>query len=207
MKDIIALQKKAQEDHDLLQTLIDSDIHTVLKKGKVLKELRDAQEYKMLGDGGYDTFESYLASPEIKMSRSYAWQHVQLYEYYVLEMSIPLIELVKFRSIQTMLFCLGIINKRALQGEDALELIEKAKVLSFTDFKKEVMDVEELPTDPTEATKAIDTGEIDLNDEFLKPATSRCDFCHKWKVEFHEQQICKCSGKPHVMNLDKGGGV
>ena len=102
MQDIIAVQKQALEDDQELKNIISSDVDSIIRKGSVLKRIRDTQEYLHLGDGGYDSWSSYLADPEIGMSRSYAMQHIQIYEYFVLELNLPLEELRKLKNISLM---------------------------------------------------------------------------------------------------------
>ena len=51
-----------------------------LTLGKLLKECLDEGYWKLLGS---ESFEAYVAQPEIALSRSYAYQVVKLYEVYV----------------------------------------------------------------------------------------------------------------------------
>ncbi len=51
--------------------------------GRLLKESLDNDYWKLLG---HDSFEAYVATPDIALSRSYAYQVVKLYTVYVEQM-------------------------------------------------------------------------------------------------------------------------
>ena len=138
------------------------------------------------------------------MSRSYAMQHIQIYEYFVLELNLPLEELRKLKNISLMRTVLGVINGKALDTKEALEVIEKAKVLSFSDFAKEELDTEivegETVLEQPQLTATAD--QVEEQEDYLKPKIIRCQDCSKARVEYHEAQICQCDGIFHLTNLD-----
>ena len=97
--------------------------------GKYLKEMRDRKLYKALG---YDTFEAYIASPELSIRRSGAYELINIYE--TLSAHAELADEMKQ------------IDKRKLSRitqfrdrEDFPEWVSKAKVLTYEDLSKEIL--------------------------------------------------------------------
>ncbi len=208
MEDPIATEVQAWEDYDKLRTLIRRDIRSVVEKGEILKRLRDTNSFQKLGDGGYETWSSFLQDGELGITRSYAQQHIQMYEFYILEMALPIEEIEKLKTIKLLRDCMVYINGRNLSQEEALEVIEKAKALSYRDFFKE-MTGKDLPESPEviegqtqqPPTPITATAEQQAEqEEYLKPKLTRCDMCNHSKIEYFEDQICNCSGKPYVIN-------
>ncbi len=136
MSDLIQIQ--AINEYQELCMLVKNDIRSVFRKGQLLKNLRDTESYKRLGDGGYQTFNEFLSDPTLKMSRSYAFQHIQMYDFYIEDLKLSVDELSKVASIKLLRDCMSFILTRNLSDSDALIVIEKAKVLSYGDFFKEV---------------------------------------------------------------------
>lgn len=202
MIDPIAQEKQAWDEYEELRQLIKNDIRSFLRKGQLLKNLRDTERYKKLGDGGYETFNSFLNDPVLKISRGYAYQQIQMFDFYVEELHLPVEEIEDIASIKLMIHCANYINTHNLNNEQALEIIEKAKVLSYTDFFREM---EELPggnvvegqiaASPAQLPSA-EQREID---SYRKPHIERCEMCNKSRVEYFKDQICDCDGTFHLV--------
>jgi N6-adenosine-specific RNA methylase IME4 len=116
---------------------VDKEIK-ILKKGinggfielaKRLKQVKDNSLYKELD---YDTFESYIAQPELGFQRSSVYLLIQIYEKLVLELNVQpaglaLIEWTKLAEI------VPYINEKNKE-----ELLSKATELSRSDLREEV---------------------------------------------------------------------
>lgn len=207
MEDVIATEKQAWDDYKELCMLVKNDIRSVLRKGQLLKTLRDTERYKKLGDGGYETFNSFLNDPELKISRSYAFQHIQMFDFYIEDLHLPVEEVEKIASIKLMRDCMSFILGKNLSDDQALEVITKAQTLSYGDFFKEMTGTDELPQQAIEgqvqepAAQITATGEQQREqEEYQKPRVTRCDMCNHSQIEYFEDQICNCGGKPHVIN-------
>lgn len=102
-----------------------------LEIGRLLKENKDNRFYEVLG---HETFESYISSPELSMSRSAVYTLIQIYEKLVLKLNIPAEELMDtdWTKLQKILPSINEDNKQ--------DLLSKAKVLSRSDLAIVVSD-------------------------------------------------------------------
>ena len=100
--------------------------------GQGLSEIKQDNLYKYLGEGGYDTFESYLASPELQISRRQAYYLISIYETFCkkLGLSIKQLQDAKPSALKEIL---PVVNK-----DNYKDWLEKSKVLSVSDIKIEV---------------------------------------------------------------------
>lgn len=209
MEDPIAQEKQAWDEYKELLTLVRNDIRSFIRKGAILKSLRDTERYKKLGDGGYETFNSFLNDPELKISRGYAFQQIQAFDFYIGELHMPIEEVERIASIKLMIQAMNYINVRDLTNEQALEVIEKAKVLSYSDFFAEMPPLPgqviegQVQDQPQQPGLAPTTQQVQEQQEYLRPEIRRCDMCQKSQIEYYDDQICNCSGKPHVINKSR----
>lgn len=92
----------------------------------MLKINRDRKYYKTLG---YETFEEYLGTPEISLSRGYVYKLIKNYELWVQKYNVSP---AKLQGIDTeKLYLVGIVSNK----NDYEEWLEKAKVLSRSDIR------------------------------------------------------------------------
>lgn len=207
MEDPIAGEKQAWDEYNELCRLVKNDIRSFLRKGQILKSLRDTERFKKLGDGGYETFNSFLNDPVLKISRGYAFQQIQAFDFYIGELHMPVEEVESIASIKLMIQAMNFINVKNLSNEQAIEVIEKAKVLSYSDFFAEVAPEEqkviEGEVQPQQPAIAPTVEQRNEQDEYLRPSVKRCDMCDKHQIEYYDDQICNCSGKPHVINKSR----
>jgi hypothetical protein len=163
------LQTQAFNLYQETINLIKSQRKLFLDLGFVLKQIKEKKLYTLFGDGGFDTWRSFLANPEINLSPSTADVYIRVYEFYIEKLklskdevlSIPLVRLNMMKA-----------TLEKMNDKDRGELIEKAKTLSYTDFKIE--------TSGEEKVKAI--------------KVTRCDKCSKLIVKYDPEQICDCLG-------------
>lgn len=209
MEDPIAQEKQAWDEYNELCRLVKNDIRSFLRKGQILKNLRDTERFKKLGDGGYETFNSFLNDPVLKISRGYAFQQIQAFDFYIGELHMPIEEVERIASIKLMIQAMNYINVRDLSNDQALEVIEKAKVLSYSDFFAEMLPpgegqvIEGQAQEQPQPGIAPTTDQQREQDEYLRPQVRRCDMCSKSQIEYYDDQICNCSGKPHVINKSR----
>ena len=97
-----------------------------LELARLLKENKDDKLYKVLG---YETFEAYLATPELALSRSHVYTLIQIYEKLVVELKVQPAELVdtEWSKLQIVLPQINENNKE--------DLLDKARSLSRSDLK------------------------------------------------------------------------
>ena len=92
----------------------------------MLKINRDRKYYRTLG---YETFEEYLGTPEISLSRSYTYKLIRNYELWVQKYRVSPAKLNEIDSEK--LYLAGMVATK----EDYEEWLEKAKVLSRSDIR------------------------------------------------------------------------
>jgi hypothetical protein len=133
--------------------------------GKQLKIFRDNKYYEYLGDGGYDSWHSFLGSGELGIGRSTAHAYIQLYEVYIEQYGFTREEMaeIPYDKLRMVLPHVNATNSR----QEVEEWVEKAKVLSRSDLMIESNII--LPTE--KYTKVV-----------------KCDNCGGWKVE----NPCRC---------------
>jgi len=168
----IELQRKeAFALYQLTKNLLKEQRELFLDLGSVLSKIKNNQLYKEMGDGGFDTWRSFLANPEINITPSTADVYIKVYEFYIekLKLSkdevldIPLVRLNMMKS-----------KLEGLNDEDRSELLAKARTLSYEDFKIE----------------AIHNGV-----EVVRPfKIIKCATCNKLIIKYDPSQICDCSG-------------
>jgi len=179
----------------------------LLRKGQLLKELRDTEQYKKLGDGGYQSWDSFLSNPELKISRSYSFQMIQLFEFVNLELHLPVEEVEKIASIKLLRDCMYFINKYNLSNDQAMELIDKAKYLSYSDFFKEADEMVQLQPGQQAIIGQVDQekiGEVKTEKKEVELSHTAhidiCTACGKDRIEYYEDNICNCNGVFHLIN-------
>ncbi len=133
--DIISLKQKAEQAFQIHRDIINLK-NTVggafILIGQRLKAIKEKELYRFLGDGGYDTFESYLGSPELQFERRKAYYLIQIYSTFCENFNIKQ-EDISDIYWTTLREILPIINK-----ENHQDWIEKARTLSRTDLNLEI---------------------------------------------------------------------
>jgi hypothetical protein len=169
---------KANNLYTEIQVLIKQQAKLFLMLGKALKEIRDNELYKYLGEGGYDTFPQFLNNPEVGLSYSTAYLYIRIYEYYVLNLKLDEEQVIKtpLNKLMRMLPYL-----KTIENKEAVEFLEKSLELTNYDFNEELKD------------KQVQSD---------RPVTYRCVDCEKWRVEYHEKDICQCDDVFHLTNKD-----
>lgn len=142
-----------------------------LELGYVLSQIKKNDLYKEIGDGGFNTWRSFLANPEINITPSTADVYIKVYEFYIekLNMTKDEVLLIPLNRLSMMKFKLEGMNET-----ERGELIEKAKTLSAGDFKIELVD------NGIEHKRAINV--------------TRCGVCNKLVIKYDPEQVCSCSG-------------
>lgn len=175
MKDII---NKALEKHERVIVLIKQQAKLFLMLGKELKDIRDEELYKNLGEGGNDTFIQYLNNPEIGLRQSTAYLYIRIYEYYILKLQMTEEEVIK-TPINRLMRLLPHLKK--MEDEKAIELIEQSSQLTNYDYDEELKERKLFSQRPT---------------------VYQCKECGKWVIEYREKDICQCDDRFHLDNLD-----
>lgn len=116
---------QAFANHILLSELCHKAEIYEFEKGRVLFEINKDKQYQTLG---YQTFDSYIAQPEISMSRSTAYLYKELWRVYVVELGVDPSDLVG----------VGVTKLRKIKGyttpENVRELLINASQLSKSDM-------------------------------------------------------------------------
>lgn len=149
-----------------------------LDLGKLLKEVKDNKLYKQMGDGGFDSWKQFLANPEINFKPVTAEMYIRVYEFYILKMLMPKEEVMEIPLVRLNMMKAKIENS---DEEERGELIEKAKILSYSDFMKEMV-YHKVKTKP-------------------KFILSKCDKCGNLVIRYDPTQICHCEGSPNINEI------
>lgn len=149
-----------------------------LEFGRVLKEIRDKKLYQYIGEGGFSSFNKFLANPEIGLNPNTALAYIRVYEYYVLQLKLPKQDLlgIPFNRLNNLK---SKIEK--LPKDKQIEWIEKAKTLSYSDFKAELQ-AEKMEKNPVVTVK-------------------KCKQCGQYEIYYDQSQICVCKGGHAVYAL------
>ena len=166
-------QREAYSYYENIKTARQKLGEYYLDLGYFLKEMKERKLYRYLGEGGYETWNQFLASPEISIKYVTAEVYIQVYRYYVEGLKLPKAEIIAIPLNQ-----LNIMRTKLdkLPSQDAkLEMIEKAKTLGYSDFQKEM----------------VDSG-------LAKPQklrVSHCRKCEKMVIEYRKGEVCSCHDK------------
>lgn len=164
-----------------------------LTMGKLLKELKDKEYFKVLG---YDTFTSYVINSEIGFKRSTAFGYIELYNWFVERLGFS-VQRIGHLSLNEMNRVLSVLKKEFEKSKKypfeqlksrSQELVSEVKDLRPVDFKKKYKDEEKQQG----------------HDDYLAPPEYvRCDKCGKWKIIVPVQDCCKEWLKQMKDTLDK----
>jgi hypothetical protein len=174
MSDALALDEKRKEAYALyeeLKTKLVQHGYVFLRVGKILKQIRDEELYKHIGDGGNDSFSQFLASPEIAIKRPTAYLYIRVYEFYI--------ELMQFSEEKVV----------AIPAYKLFRLLPLLKDKSKEEVGSVLDGVLDLGTQDTE--KVIEERHLD---PWKRPKLFRCSTCNKWHIEYVVTNICECDG-------------
>lgn len=118
----------AHENYEATVALKGEIARNFLVLGGLLNESLDNSYWKLLG---HDSFESYVATPEIALSRSYAYQCVKLYRVFRLDMGIDAGELSRIGPSR-LIAMLPAVKDAAVS--DYAEMMSDAEHLSLSDL-------------------------------------------------------------------------
>lgn len=171
------LQEQAYNIYQETINLIRSQRKLFLDLGFILKQIKEKKLYTYFGNGGFDTWRSFLANPEINLSPSTAEVYIKVYDFYIEKLkmskdevlSIPLVRLNMMKA-----------TLEKMDDKEREELIEKAKTLSYEDFRIE--------TSGEDRKRAI--------------KVTRCSKCSKLIIKYDPEQICDCNGGIDITPYD-----
>ncbi len=104
--------------------------------GKLLYELKQSSKFKLAIGKGIDTWDDYIAQPEIQLSKGEAERLSQIYEYFVIQYGISEEELSEV-PIKSLHYLLPIAKKNE-DKDDMKEMVLSASTLSQKDFKERI---------------------------------------------------------------------
>lgn len=148
-----------------------------LSLGKELKDIKEGKLYKEMGEGGYETWDQFLASPEIDLRRSTADMYIKVYSFYIEKMKLPEEEV-----LQIPVGRLNLMSAKleSLPEDQRKEFIAKAITLGYTDFQQEAR----------------------LAPQKRKINIYHCEKCEKLVIEYDPKEICMCNGKPDIKTYE-----
>jgi len=168
------LQKQAFDLYTQTIALIRGQRKLFLDLGFVLSKIKHNKLYLEMGEGGFDTWRSFLANPEINISPSTADVYIKVYNFYIEKLKLPREEVLDIPLVRLNMM------KSKLEGLNESErddLIAKAKTLSYNDFKIE----------------AIDNGK-----EIIRAIkVTKCEKCGKLIIQYDPEQICDEGIRPY----------
>lgn len=128
MQDLIErkVAKIAFDNHTHIINLKGRITRSFLELAHFLKVNHDEKYYNVLG---YDSFPEYLGTPEIGLSRSYAFKLIKCYEIWVEKYNIPVANLQEI-DVEKLYIATTLIK-----GEDYEERLEQARTLSRSDLR------------------------------------------------------------------------
>lgn len=165
------IQKQAFDLYSRVIYLKKKQGELALELGFTLKEIKDKKLYQYIGEGGFSSFEQFLANPEIGLKYNTAMAYIRVYEYYVEQLKLPKEEIVEipFNRLHQLV---GKIKD--LPKEKQIEWVEKAKVLGRNDFEKEM-----------EEAKFTQERDIEIK---------RCKKCGLLQIYYKVDKVCVCDG-------------
>lgn len=122
----IQIADEAFTNHQIIIKIKQSITKDFWNLAIMLKINRDRRYYKILG---YETFEEYLGTPEISLSRGYVYKLIKNYELWVQKYHVSLAKLNEIDSEK--LYIVGMIATK----DNYEEWLEKAKILSRSDIR------------------------------------------------------------------------
>lgn len=143
--------------------------------GQLLKEIRDKQLFKLIGEGGSDDFIQFVNS--IGMSQPTAYLYIRIFEYYIEKLGMDEGEIIKIPLNRLMRL---LPNLKKLSDEDAKAMVQKVGPLTHTDY-------------------SIEVKENHLETE--RPILRTHKECGKYIFEFREDQMCNCEGGSGIIDL------
>lgn len=158
---------KPQELHNRLVESIGLTKRGFVVIGRLLFELQKNESYKEAIGAGIDTWDDYLAQPEIGLSRGEASRLTQIYETFIVKFGLDesYVSSIPIKNLHYLLPIAKDKNKNSLS-----ELIEDAKNLSQKDFRERVY---EAKTSSQERTyeylimkRCVETGGLSRVHEF-----------------------------------------
>lgn len=125
--------------HTQLAELIAFSRTSVVAMGRLLRELKLDDNFRTVVGEGIDTWNAYLAQPEIGLSKGEADRLIQIYEYFVIKFGISE-DQVSAVPIKNLHYLLP-IAKNTDDVDMISELIGDAEHLSQRDFRERIQDV------------------------------------------------------------------
>jgi hypothetical protein len=141
-----------------------------IEMGRLLKKIRDEKHYQVLG---HDSFKSYLADSELGFKRRTAYYYIEIYEYFVEKLGYEIKRLADI-GYKNLIDVLAVVKK--LPEPEPEALLNDAKELSTTDFKKKYKDEEK---------------EREFNNYLAPPEYYRCKDCEKWHIVIPLGDCCE----------------
>lgn len=129
--------------HHLLADQVSFSKQSSVEVGKLLHDLRLDDNYLTAVGEGIETWQSYLAQPEIGLSVSEANRLIQIYEVFVLrwEFEEEEIAAIPTKNLHTLLPLAKAIEVSPEGEEELMALVNDATHLSQRDFKERLHDV------------------------------------------------------------------
>ncbi len=141
-----------------------------LELGYTLKRIKEKKLYLYMGEGGFSSFEQFLANPEISINYNTAFAYIRVYEYFIEQLKLPKEQLlnIPFNRLHQLT---GKIKN--LPKEEQIEWVEKAKHLGRLDFEKELEEAKFKPE--------------------KEVVIKRCKNCGM--IEIYYKNVCSCKGE------------
>jgi hypothetical protein len=153
-----------------LQVAIKQQAKLFLIIGRLLRDIRDKELFKYLGEGGYDTFIHFLNNPEIGLRQSTAYLYIRIYEYYVERLRLSEEEVLEIPINRLMRLLPALKTKNDIEAKETILRIGK---MTNYDSDQEIK-------------------ESKLETE--RPLLYRHKDCGKFIFQYEELEMCKCNG-------------
>lgn len=128
----------AHELHQKLVGLVSVTKRNVVVMGKILSEIKHNDNFRLAVGEGIDTWDAYIAQPEIGLSRGDADRMIQIYEVFVEQYGYDP-DYIGSIPVKNLHYLLPIAKHAGVDDS----LLEDARVLSQKDFRERIHDIKD----------------------------------------------------------------
>lgn len=132
--------------------------------GQTFKEIRDEKMYQHMGEGGFDSWEEFLAQPDIYLAPQTVRAYIYIYEIYIEKLGLDKNKLIDVPFYKLNMLASFIKN---LEPDRAAEIIDSLKELGARDFNLELKELKgEEINEKTDVRSKSEREEDDLAEIF-----------------------------------------
>lgn len=139
MPNLVTANATPHELHNLLVSVVSFSKKSFVAMGKILRELREEDNFRQAIGSGVDSWDDYLKQPEIGLDSREANRLISIYEEFIIRLGYDE-DTVANIPVKNIHYLLPLVKKFETK-EEADELIADATFLSQKDFKRRLGDI------------------------------------------------------------------